>query len=162
MVHSRTIGEKSYSFGISGRLYKSNVLLYDHQTESLWSQLMQTAVSGPMAGKRLTPVAAQLIRWQQWKKNHPRTKVLSEQTGHARNYDIAPYENYHEGSGIFLPVGTVRPELTPKSLVLGLEINGRTKAYPMTLLQRHADAIITATEETARHPISENPDWELF
>jgi glucosamine-6-phosphate deaminase len=37
-----------------------------------------------------------------------------------------------------------------------------TPEYPMTLLQRHPDAIITATEETARHPISENPDWELF
>ena len=136
MVYSRIIDNKRYSFGISGRLYKSNVLLYDHQSESLWSQLMQTAVTGPMAGKRLTPIAASQMEWRQWKRVHPQTKVLSDKTGYARNYEMDPYSSYHSDADSYLLAGQVRTELAPKSRVLGIEINGAAKAYPLALLQR--------------------------
>jgi hypothetical protein len=134
MVYSRTIDDQLLSFGISGRLYKSNVLLYDHQSESLWSQLMQRAVTGTLVGKRLTPIPASQMKWQQWVTLHPRTLVLSQLTGHARDYDTDPYAGYHSAGDIYFPVGSVRGELAPKERVLGIDIDGTAKAYPMALL----------------------------
>jgi hypothetical protein len=76
VVYSRKIDGQTLTFGISGRLYKSNVLLYDHQSESLWSQLMNTAVSGPQAGKPLTALPSARVSWKKWKRLHPETMVL--------------------------------------------------------------------------------------
>jgi len=60
--------KKLYTFGVSGRLYKSNVLLYDHQTESLWSQLLEKAISGSLAGKRLDKITSVRTTWKAWRK----------------------------------------------------------------------------------------------
>ena len=121
---------------MSGQLYKSNVLLYDHQTESLWSQLMTQAVSGEMAGARLTMLPAIRTSWKTWKKAHPETMVLSTQTGYSRNYSIDPYEGYYRMSGIWFPVGEVRKDLSPKEKVLGIEHYGKAKAYSLELIRK--------------------------
>ena len=76
MVYSRKIENKVYSFGVSGRLYKSNVLLYDHQTDSLWSQLMNQAITGPLVGKNLTKLPAVRTKWKTWQAFHPETEVF--------------------------------------------------------------------------------------
>ena len=78
------------TFGVSGRLYESNVLLYDHETESLWSQLKEESVTGPMIGTQLAAVPSVLTTWKQWQTHHPETLVLSMQTGHNRNNDYSP------------------------------------------------------------------------
>ncbi len=91
MVYSREVDGKVYTFGISGRLYKSNVLFYDHQTESLWSQLMEQAVTGPLAGKKLRKLDSTRTSWKNWRKMNPQTLVLSTDTGYRRNYQVDPY-----------------------------------------------------------------------
>ena len=161
MVYSRNIDNQPISFGISGRLYKGNLLLYDHQSESLWSQLMQTAVTGPMAGKRLTPIAASQMKWRHWKQAHPRTKVLSAITGYARDYDLDPYAAYHDADESFFPVGPVRPELTPKTRVLGVAVDGAAKAYPLVLLTKKTGIL---TDRIGKHTIriELSPDGEVF
>jgi hypothetical protein len=136
VVYSREVERRVHTFGVSGRLYKSNVLLYDHQTESLWSQLMQKAITGPLAGKRLKKINAIRTSRKSWKKINPNTLVLSTETGYVRDYSVDPYEGYYRAAGIWFPVGDVRKDLSPKEMVLGIEIDGKTKAYPLLLLRK--------------------------
>lgn len=124
-----------HTFGVSGRLYKSNVLLYDHQTESLWSQLMEKAIAGPLAGKQLEKIASTRTSWKRWKQRHPHTLVLSTDTGFSRDYSRDPYEGYYRTLGIWFPVGDVRTDLSPKERVLGVEVNGQARAYPLSQLK---------------------------
>jgi hypothetical protein len=125
------------TFGISGRLYKSNVLLYDHQTESLWSQLKAQAISGDLVRQQLQPIASVRMRWKKWKQQHPQTTVLSNQTGYHRDYAIDPYKGYYQIGSLMFPVGKVRLDLSAKDRVLGIAIDGVAKAYPLERLQKN-------------------------
>ena len=136
-MYSRQLEGRDYTFGISGRLYKSNVLLYDHQTESLWSQLMNKAVSGPLAGKNLKKLPSIRTSWQTWARRNPQTMVLSDDTGYNRDYGIDPYEGYYRIGAIMFPVGKVRKDLAVKDQVLGIQINSAAKAYPLKWLKAH-------------------------
>lgn len=136
MVYLRGIGDGIYTFGVSGRLYKSNVLLYDHQTESLWSQLMEKAIAGPLAGKRLKKLPSIRSSWKAWRKKRPKTLVLSTDTGYTRDYTVDPYKGYYKSLGIWFPVGQVRTDLSPKEMVLGIEIQGDARAYPLSELRK--------------------------
>ncbi|MBI5344807.1 MAG: DUF3179 domain-containing protein [Deltaproteobacteria bacterium] len=130
------MGGKVYTFGISGLLYKSNVLLYDRETESLWSQLKREAVTGPMTGARLTPLSSTLSTWKRWKRLHPDTLVLSTDTGYSRDYSADPYEGYFKSPLAFLGFrGKTSTELPEKELVLGIEMEGVKKAYPFSVLR---------------------------
>ena len=71
VVYARTVNRQILSFGISGRLYQSNVLLYDHQTESLWSQLKEEAVTGPQTGTRLRVLPSITTTWNAWRRCTP-------------------------------------------------------------------------------------------
>lgn len=135
MVHSAVVEGKKYTFGISGRLYKSNVLLYDHQTESLWSQLMEKAIAGPKAGAKLVKLPSIRTSWKTWRRQNPHTLVLSDKTGYGRDYTIDPYEGYYRIGSIMFPVGKVRKDLPAKDRVLGIEMNDTAVAYPIKLLQ---------------------------
>ena len=141
MVYSRLISGKELTFGISGRLYKSNVLLYDHQTESLWSQLKSQAITGGLAGEYMQPIPSVRMRWKKWRQQHPHTLVLSERTGYSRNYAIDPYEGYYRVGSLMFPVGRVRLDLAAKERVMGIEIDGEAKAYVLESLQSKPGAI---------------------
>ena len=67
------------------------MLLYDHQTESLWSQILTEAVTGPKTGTTLKTFPVVETTWRSWKKQHPDTLVLSLNTGYSRNYNLDPY-----------------------------------------------------------------------
>jgi hypothetical protein len=136
-VYSRNVDGKEYTFGVSGRLYKSNVLLYDHQTESLWSQLMKKAISGPLVQKELQMLIAERMPWKIWLKDNPNTLLLSDNTGYQRDYSIDPYEGYYRIGSLMFPVGDVRRDLPAKEPILGVEIDHHAKAYPMDWLRKN-------------------------
>ncbi len=94
MAFEAQVGAQAASFGVSGLLYNSDVLLYDRGTLSLWSQILQTAVAGPLKGTRLRTVALTHTSWADWRSRHPGTQVLSTQTGFARDYERDPYAGY--------------------------------------------------------------------
>ncbi len=137
MVFSATVAGKSSSFGVSGLLYNSDVLLYDRETESLWSQIMQEAVSGPLIGTRLQHLPASHTTWQDWRQRHPETLVLSTDTGFRRDYNRTPYVGYEQSEQIWFPVANRDDRYHAKELVIGLELNGEHKAYPFVELARH-------------------------
>lgn len=136
VAFSARAGGRTLNFGVSGLLYNSDVLLYDRETESLWSQLLTRAVSGPLLGTPLTLVALEHTTWADWRKRHPDTLVLSTNTGYARDYTRDPYAGYEDSRGIYFPVAHRDPRYHPKERVLGIEVSGKYKAYPFAELSR--------------------------
>ena len=131
---------RSYEFGVSGLLYNSDVLMYDRQTGSLWSQLMIQAVTGPMKGTRLQQLPLSHTSWQEWAERYPETRVLSNKTGFSRNYRVDPYPNYGRDGRLFFPVTHSSKKYRRKEIVMGLEIDGRFKAYPFKELKKGASS----------------------
>lgn len=123
-------------FGVSGLLYKSDMLLYDRKTESLWSQMMKQAISGDLQGTKLLLLTSQNTTWKDWRTAHPDTVVLSRETGYARNYSRNPYAGYEDQRDLYFPVSGIDPRYHPKQATLGIELNGKHKAYPHVELDR--------------------------
>jgi len=132
------VNGRSYEFGVSGLLYNSDVLMYDRETDSLWSQLMVQAVTGPMSGTRLRQLPLSHTSWEEWAKRHPETRVLSNKTGYSRNYRVDPYPNYARDGSLYFPVTLSSNRYRRKEIVMGLEIGSRFKAYPFKELKKGA------------------------
>lgn len=137
-----TIKGRQRSFGVSGLLYQSDLLMYDHQTESLWSQIGMHAVAGPSTGEKLTPIFLEHTTWAEWHQAHPATRVLSTRTGSFRNYDRDPYAGYSETSELFFDTTHVDPRYHPKEWVVGIEYKDVVKAYPFSELKK-GESLIT-------------------
>ena len=142
MAFSAIIDNKAHTFGVSGLLFNSDVLLYDRQTQSLWSQLMTQAISGPHKGQHLVSLPVLHTTWQDWKTRHPDTLVLSTDTGFRRDYNNSPYTDYLDSTQIMFPLTAVSRRYHPKEEVLGLEINGQFKVYPFIELEKSASSFI--------------------
>ncbi|MGR9100801.1 MAG: DUF3179 domain-containing protein, partial [Gammaproteobacteria bacterium] len=130
VAYSALVGGSRQTFGVSGLLYNSDVLLYDRETGSLWSQLMNRAVTGPLKGAKLETVPLSNTTWEDWRNRHPDTRVLSENTGFARDYGVDPYRDYRLDRSLWFPVKEIDIRYHPKEMVLGAEIGGRFRAYP--------------------------------
>ncbi|MBT3041896.1 MAG: DUF3179 domain-containing protein [Candidatus Thiodiazotropha sp. (ex Codakia orbicularis)] len=132
---------KPLSFGVSGLLYNSDVLLYDRTSESLWSQIKMQAISGKFKGEHLEPIALYHTTWSDWIKRHPDSQVLSDDTGFARNYRRSPYGDYETNRSIYFPVEFAAKGYHPKERVLGVNIGGVFKAYPFAELAKTSGRI---------------------
>ena len=93
-VFERVIEGQEVEFGTSGKLYNSNLLMYDRLTGSYWSQALGLAVTGELSGHRLDLVPFDIITWGDWKSLHPDTLILTTDTGHIRSYATDPYGSY--------------------------------------------------------------------
>ncbi|MFQ5355546.1 MAG: DUF3179 domain-containing protein [Mariprofundaceae bacterium] len=124
------------NFGVSGLLYQSDVLLYDKKTESLWSQLESKAITGKRLGEKLKTLPVLHTTWKYWFKKHPDTSVLSRQTGYSRDYNRDPYAGYESDKSIYFPVQHHDNRLHLKTWVIGLEMNGKTRAWPLDGLKK--------------------------
>jgi Protein of unknown function (DUF3179) len=136
LVFSAQFGQKVLEFGVSGLLYNSDVLMYDRQTNSLWSQLMMHSISGEMKGTGLEFIESEHTTWIDWKNRYPNTLVLSRETGYSRNYDRNPYEGYSESPTLFFPVNKTSDKLAAKELVLGVSLDNIFIAYPYKELKK--------------------------
>ncbi|NOQ63398.1 MAG: DUF3179 domain-containing protein [Methyloprofundus sp.] len=136
MAFLSAINGKALTFGVSGLLYNSDVLLYDRQTQSLWSQLMTKAISGSYKGQSLTGLAVLHTTWKDWKSKYPNTLILSTKTGFERDYSNSPYMAYLKSPQTMFPLSSVSRQYHPKEEVLGLEVEGQFKAYPFVELEK--------------------------
>ena len=134
IAFSGSVDGEDLTFGVSGLLYNSDVLMYDHRTESLWSQIAAQAISGEKKGATLERLPITHTTWGDWRQRYPNTTVLSMDTGYSRNYYRDPYRGYAASEGIAFPVSHRDDRLPPKDLVIGLEIDGMFKAYPLSRL----------------------------
>ncbi len=130
-------GEKELTFGVSGMLYKNNLLMYDHQTESLWLQVKQEAVTGPMTGEELQVLPSTVTTWKKWRRAHPETTVLSMGTGYDRDYTRDPYADYYQSSRIIFDFDrNILQSHEAKELVAGISLKDNRKAYPLAVLRK--------------------------
>ncbi len=133
VVYSRKIDGRGYTFGVSGKLLKNTLVMYDFETKSLWPIVYGRAVDGELSGKKLNMVLkSQRMPWGVWKELHPDTLVLSSRGLKTIGFDI--YSNYHKGkdTGIHT-VKNLDKRLSAKTNVIGVEINGKHKAYPFSV-----------------------------
>jgi hypothetical protein len=130
-------------FGVSGLLYNSDVLLYDHDTESLWSQVLGRAISGPKAGARLEQIPLIHTSYGQWRSRHPDTWILSRDTGYRGvPYGRSPYRGYERSSRLWFPVAARDSRYPAKAWVLGITLDGVNRAYPFVELAKTGGEIV--------------------
>ncbi|MEM1142909.1 MAG: DUF3179 domain-containing protein [Pseudomonadota bacterium] len=141
-------------FGVSGLLYNSDVLLFDRETNSLWSQLTGSAIAGPMAGTPLHQLPMVVTSWQAWRQEHPQTLVLADDQGFKRNYRHDPYTGYETSELLFFEVLRQAPkQFHTKARVLGVEVNGVAKAYPYSELKKLGVADFLDTVGDSRYRV---------
>ena len=135
-VVDRRIGGKTLVFGVSGLLYNSNVVMYDRVDQALWSQGLMKALSGPHAGDSLRHLPFELLEAGDFQAKHPGATVLSDQTGHHRDYTDNPYAGYLVSNKVMFDVGQVDRRLPPKTRVIGVVAGGLVRAYPLPEVQK--------------------------
>jgi hypothetical protein len=129
-VFNRTMNNgQILEFGPSGKLYNSNLVMYDRTAKSLWSQAMSQAIVGKHAGVKLERIPFDIAYWKDWKQLYPDSKVLSRDTGSSRPYGIDPYGDYYTNGEVLFPTAKQDNRLGLKEIVIGFENNGQYKAY---------------------------------
>jgi len=128
-------------FGSSGLLYRSNKLMFDRKTNSLWNQFSGEPVVGSLVGSdiklKVRPIT--IISWDEWRQQYPDTTVLSLQTGHIRNYDSGfVYHDYFASPGLMFPA-VVEDErrLLRKDYVFGIRSVAASKAWPLKVFDKN-------------------------
>lgn len=111
-MYSREIGGQEFTFGVSGKLIMNALVMYDRQTDSLWSQILGEAVAGPLKGTKLEFVPALHTTWADWKAEHPDTLAL-----------VKGYSGAYDGYSLYV-----------KEFVVGVELGGEAVAYPFSAL----------------------------
>ncbi|WP_371226022.1 DUF3179 domain-containing protein [Roseovarius sp. 2305UL8-3] len=130
---------KQLIFGSSGFLYRSNKLMFDRATNSLWNQFTGKPVSGKLMGRGLElqqrPVV--IAPWKDWKRNNPDTRVLSLETGHRRNYGSGVvYQDYFASRDLIFPTVVDQSRHRQKDYVFGIREFGGAKAWPLKAFRR--------------------------
>ncbi|MDF1588183.1 MAG: DUF3179 domain-containing protein [Gammaproteobacteria bacterium] len=142
----------STELGVSGNLINSNMVMYDRETDSLWPQIAAVAIDGAYQGKSLAEHRVFWTSWARWKQRHPDTQVLSDQTGHIRNYQRDPYGDYNPLKGYYLkssptmfPVMHSSSGLAQKSTILGFRTANSAVAVKMQTLR--IDKVVQVTQD---------------
>jgi hypothetical protein len=131
-VFNRTLEDGNVvAFGTSGKLYNSNLVMYDRTSNSLWSQALAQAIVGKYAGVYLQRIPFDVANWKVWKELYPESMVLSRDTGSSRPYGADPYGDYYTNSEVLFPISNKDDRLGLKEIVIGLENNGLYKAYKL-------------------------------
>lgn len=150
-----TIDGVLLDFGTSGKLYNSNLVMYDRQTETYWAQATGQAIVGELTGEQLTFVPARILSFGDWRAEHPDGLVLSRDTGHERPYGENPYAGYDSSERPFLFAGEPDGRLPATSRVLGIARAGDVVAFPYEVIaEGAAGGWAVVMEEVAGEPVA--------
>lgn len=131
-MYARTVKGKVLTFGVSGKLLRNVLVMYDRETESDWSQLLGEAIAGPLTGTKLEWVPSTMTTWGAWRTQFPDAKALRKP---GPTFD--PYLDYYRSSDAGILGEAVRDErLKAKEFVLGVRSGARAKAYPFRVLEK--------------------------
>jgi hypothetical protein len=125
-----TIDGELLDFGTSGKLYNSNLVMYDRQSGTYWAQATGQAIVGPYSGRQLTFVPARIVSFSDWRTEHPDGLVLSRQTGYERPYGENPYVGLDTSERPFLFAGKLDDRLPATARVLGVARAEDVVAFP--------------------------------
>lgn len=131
-MYAREIGGQEFTFGVSGKLIRNVLVMYDRQTESYWSQLLGESVEGEMIGAKLDFVPSWMMNWEAWKELHPDTLALDK--GRMRG-GADSYDSYYRSSAAGVIGETLFDDrLYSKEFVVGVELGDAAVAYPFSIL----------------------------
>ena len=130
IVYGREIDGELYTFGVSGKLIMNALVMYDHETRTLWSQFLRKGVKGPLAGVELEVIPVTQTTWAAWKELHPDTLALRKFSSGRDSYS----GYYRSGSAGVIGESNRDDRLGRKELVLGVVVDGATKAYAFRAL----------------------------
>jgi hypothetical protein len=134
LVFERTVDGEVLDFGTSGRLWNSNLVMYDRATRSLWSQFTGEAIVGERLGQELERLPMQIVSWEEYRTSWPDGQVLSRETGYNRPYGENPYSLYDSSDSPFLFNGETRGPLPQMERVVTTGGEQDPVAFPLTLL----------------------------
>ena len=136
ITFDRRLAGLTLEFGTSGLLRRSDLVMYDRTTETLWQQIGGAALVGDLVGARLQTLPASIVSWQQFRANFPDGLVLSRDTGFVRDYGLNPYTGYDNINNTpFLFRGRLDERLSPFERVVTLDLGDALVAYPFVLLE---------------------------
>ncbi|MEO1293035.1 MAG: DUF3179 domain-containing (seleno)protein, partial [Pseudomonadota bacterium] len=127
-----------FVFGTSGFLYRSNKLMYDRETHSLWNQFTGKPVMGPLvdSGVELKQRPVAITTWQAWREQNPETRVLSLETGHVRDYGSGVvYSRYFASPDLMFPTNVDQREHRQKDYVYTVRTFAAAKAWPLEVFE---------------------------
>ncbi|MBI2086951.1 MAG: DUF3179 domain-containing protein [Candidatus Zambryskibacteria bacterium] len=131
---SAIVFETTDQFGVSGKLYESNLLMYDKKTESLWSQSIGTAVVGDRTGEKLTVYPSQVLSFKTFKGKWPSGLVMSTDTGFNRNYELYPYRDYNNNDDVYFPISIKDSRFPAKEIMYVVNAYNHSVAFPVKQL----------------------------
>jgi hypothetical protein len=143
LVFERTVDGEILDFGTSGRLYNSNLVMYDRSTRSLWSQFTGEAIVGEHLGTTLERVPMQIVSFSELAARRSEAQVLSRDTGHSRPYGDNPYVGYDSAESPFLFDGPTGGPLPPMTRVVATGGDGDPVAFPWEILT--AERVVEAS-----------------
>lgn len=136
VAFNRMVDGRELTFGTTGNLRKSDLVMWDRQTESWWQQFSGEAIVGDLTGARLEIIPSQLISFGEFRERFPDGDVLSRETGHARDYGSNPYRGYDSlNERPFLLDEEVDGRLPPKQRVVTVERGDSFVVYPLNRLE---------------------------
>lgn len=143
IAYDRRVGDSVLDFGTSGALKQSSMVMYDRQTETLWTHFNGQAVSGDLTGTQLSFRSSSVVSWAEFRREFPDGLVLSRETGFSRDYGRNPYPGYEENADPFARFITdaVDPRLAPKLRVVGVVDAGDAVAIAHD--QLFADGVVS-------------------
>lgn len=124
------IGYKGKELGVSGKLYNSNLVMYDRASDARVPQILGAGIEGSLEGEFLEKFPVVVTTWGKWKAQHPTTKVLSRETGFDRDYDRNPYPGYDDALRVWFPLAARSDKFETKKIVYGIKHNGEELAVP--------------------------------
>ena len=128
---NRVINGETSEFGVSGLLFNTNLMPYDRETGSIWSQQRLDCVNGPLIGQQAENYSLVEMSWGTWKRAYPDSDVLNLSTGFSRDYSRYPYNDYRTNDErLLFPIDNRDDRLPLKERVLGVVIGDEQKAYP--------------------------------
>ena len=136
IVFERELDGVILDFGTTGRLRKSDLVMYDRQTETWWQQFSGTGIVGLHAGTVLARYPASIVAFADFKSAYAQGQVLSRETGHRRPYGSNPYRGYDSITDRpFLFFDPIDPRLPPMEYVLNISIDDQHRLYPFSTLR---------------------------
>ncbi|HSM65553.1 MAG TPA: DUF3179 domain-containing protein [Ilumatobacteraceae bacterium] len=143
VAYDRRVDDLVLEFGTSGRLWNSALVMYDRQTETLWSHFTAQGIVGELTGVKLETLPVATVPWGVWRAANPDGLVLSRDTGFERDYGRNPYLGYDAADGTpFLFEGEVDGRYTAMTRMVGVEIDGDAVGVPLAALRD--DGVIPA------------------
>lgn len=125
-------------FGVSGMLRKSDMVMWDRQTETWWQQFMGEGLVGELKGAQLNVLPSMLISYEEFFRSYPDGSVLSTETGHNKEYGKNPYVNYDDLSNEKPRLFNegVDPRLPAMERVININVKGIDRIYPLSVIQK--------------------------